>query len=39
MRYRDEPPTVGVDLSEDGNRYHVERVEPPPNGMRSGTRW
>ena len=31
MRYRDEPLTVGVELTDGARRYRVERVEPPPN--------
>lgn len=39
MRYRDEPIAVGVELSEGGNHYRVERVEPPPNPNAFGHAW
>ena len=39
MRYRDELLAVGVELTEGGNRYRVERVEPPPNPNAFGHAW
>ena len=39
MRYRAEPLAVGVELTEGGARYRVERVEPPPNPSAFGHAW
>jgi hypothetical protein len=38
MRYQSEPLTIGAELTDGGTVYRVERVEPPPNRTRSGTR-
>jgi hypothetical protein len=39
MRYHDEPLDVGVELTDGGRRYRVERVEPPPNLNAFGHAW
>jgi hypothetical protein len=39
MRYRSEPLTVGVELTDGGTRYCVERVQPPPNCNAFGHAW
>jgi hypothetical protein len=39
MRHRDEPLDVGAELADGGARYHVERVEPPPNPNAFGHAW
>jgi hypothetical protein len=39
MRYGSEPLRVGVELTDGGTRYRVERVQPPPNPNAFGHAW
>ena len=39
MRYRSEPLTVGVELTDGRGRYRVQRVEPSPNPNAFGHAW
>ena len=39
MRHRDEPLAVGVELTDGGTVYRVERAKPPPNPSAFGHAW
>jgi hypothetical protein len=39
MRHRNEPLKAGVELTDGGVRYRVERVEPPPNPSAFAHAW